>query len=328
MTERLVSIVIPTFNRAHLLPRALASIQAQDFDDYEIVLVDDGSTDATAELLAGIAEPRLRCICLAENRGTGFARHTGLAHCRGQLIAFLDSDDAWTAGMLSLQVSAFAQFPQIELTFGDYLNINQMTGESELGFAQNRLALQRMQVERLSEEMGLYRVLAGQAEAMLAGNFIATPTVMFRASILERTGSFSTTLSRAEDFEFWWRAALNGVQAAYFERPLMERYKDEFSVTSNAVHFVPRLCQALDVCEQTARQHGRTDLLPAMRQIRLRSWAGVVLEHARLGQRGLALRAYRRSLQYGFSSQAAVYLLAALAGKGALQAARRLRGTR
>lgn len=328
MTSPLVSIIIPTFNRAHLLPRALASIFAQDFGDYEIVLVDDGSTDSTPGVVAGTPDPRLRCVRLPENRGIGFARHTGLANSRGRLIAFLDSDDIWTPGKLSLQAGAFAQFPQIEFTFGDYLNINQISGVTEFGFTQNRAALQRMQVEQVSAGMRLYRVLAGQPEAMLLGNFIATPTVMFRASILERTGSFSTALSGPEDFEFWWRAAVIGVQVAYFEQPLMERYKDDTSITASAASFAPRLSRALDACAETARRCNRADLLAQIDAFRQRTWQGAILEHARQGQRRLAWRAYRNSLQGGFSPQAVLYLLAALAGPGAIRVAKSVRQVR
>jgi len=92
----LVSIIIPTYNRAALLPRAIQSIQKQDVLEIEIIVIDDGSTDETQSLLHKMNEPRLRCIRFPENKGIGAARFTGVEAARGALIAFLDSDDEWT----------------------------------------------------------------------------------------------------------------------------------------------------------------------------------------------------------------------------------------
>ena len=103
----IVSIIIPTFNRASLLPRAIQSIQKQDVQEIEIIVIDDGSTDETQQVLQSIEEPRMRCIRLPENKGIGTARFTGVEAGRGEFIAFLDSDDEWTLGKLALQLQAF-----------------------------------------------------------------------------------------------------------------------------------------------------------------------------------------------------------------------------
>jgi glycosyltransferase involved in cell wall biosynthesis len=101
----LISVVIPAYNRATLLPRAVASIQAQDFPDLEILIVDDGSKDNTAEVVETLqrTESRIRYVRHVVNRGEAAARNTGLAEANGELIAFLDSDDAWLPGKLQRQ---------------------------------------------------------------------------------------------------------------------------------------------------------------------------------------------------------------------------------
>ncbi len=103
----LVSVIIPAFSRSSTIGRAIASVQAQTFSDYEIIVVDDASTDDTAQRVEALGSANLRLIRHASNRGAAAARNTGIGAARGRLIAFLDSDDAWTnKDKLALQVTA------------------------------------------------------------------------------------------------------------------------------------------------------------------------------------------------------------------------------
>jgi glycosyltransferase involved in cell wall biosynthesis len=104
-----VSIVMPTYNRKDTIGRAIASVQAQHFGDWELVIVDDGSTDGTRDMVEAL-DPRIHLI-VQENKGVGGARNTGLAASRGELIAFLDSDDAWTPHHLQLTSAFFDAHP-------------------------------------------------------------------------------------------------------------------------------------------------------------------------------------------------------------------------
>lgn len=98
-----VSVVVPLFNKAAYIGRALASIAAQTFSDYEVIVVDDGSADGGAERVAARGDPRLRCIRQL-NAGPGSARNRGLAEARGEYIAFLDADDEWLPSYLARSV--------------------------------------------------------------------------------------------------------------------------------------------------------------------------------------------------------------------------------
>lgn len=104
-----VSIVMPTYNRRDTILRAIDSVRRQPFEDWELVVVDDGSTDGTKDVVAGV-DPRVRLI-VQENKGVAGARNTALAASRGQLISFLDSDDAWTPHHLSLTTAFFDAHP-------------------------------------------------------------------------------------------------------------------------------------------------------------------------------------------------------------------------
>src|SRR5438105_13937181 len=90
-----VSIILPTYNRAKFLPQALASIRAQQFTDWELIVVDDGSTDDTAAVVRGLATDITQPVRYVrqENQGPYAARNTGLDHAAGELVAFFDSDD-------------------------------------------------------------------------------------------------------------------------------------------------------------------------------------------------------------------------------------------
>jgi glycosyltransferase involved in cell wall biosynthesis len=105
----LVSIVLPTYNRADVIERAIASVRAQGHADWELIVVDDGSTDGTCERIEG-CDPRLRLV-RQENQGTAGARNTALRLCKGDYVAFLDSDDAWLPHHLELCVRFLEAHP-------------------------------------------------------------------------------------------------------------------------------------------------------------------------------------------------------------------------
>ncbi|WP_309607216.1 glycosyltransferase family 2 protein [Phenylobacterium sp.] len=102
----LVTVVLPTYNRARTLPRAIASVLNQDYRNLELLIVDDASSDDTAQVVAAISDPRVRYLPLPRNGGASHARNAGLAQARGAFIAFQDSDDEWLAGKLEKQVAA------------------------------------------------------------------------------------------------------------------------------------------------------------------------------------------------------------------------------
>jgi len=107
----LVSVIIPAYNRAHLIGRAIASVLAQSYRNFEIIVVDDASTDDLARLLAAVGSSHLRWITHPHNRGAAAARNTGIAAAKGELVAFLDSDDVWFPDKLAEQVAAMRNQP-------------------------------------------------------------------------------------------------------------------------------------------------------------------------------------------------------------------------
>lgn len=111
--KMMISIIIPTYNRAHCLSRALDSVVLQDYTDWEILVVDDGSTDTTVALLESYTDTRVRLIRHPVNRGVGAAKNTGLDHIRGDWFTILDSDDEMTKGALTAFTSIARRDPAI-----------------------------------------------------------------------------------------------------------------------------------------------------------------------------------------------------------------------
>ena len=117
MTSELVSVIIPTFNRAALLPEALESIFRQEWPALQVIVVDDGSTDHTRELVASYGSQVE--YSWQPNRGPGAARNRGLELAHGSVIAFLDSDDLWLPQKLRVEMALLDQFPEAGAVFSD-----------------------------------------------------------------------------------------------------------------------------------------------------------------------------------------------------------------
>ena len=116
-----VSAIITTHNRADLLPRAVRSVLAQTFADYEVIIDDDGSTDHTQEVVATLNQPKIRAFRHEVSRGQSAAINTGTARARGEYVAFLDDDDEWLPYKLAMQVAALdAADEDVALAYGWY----------------------------------------------------------------------------------------------------------------------------------------------------------------------------------------------------------------
>jgi len=116
-----VSVILPTYNRADLLQRSIGSVLRQTADDLELIVVDDGSEDHTADVIDACEDPRLRYLKLERNSGLSAARNAGLDYARGQFLAFQDSDDEWHQSKLERELQAFDSNPGAAVVYGDMI---------------------------------------------------------------------------------------------------------------------------------------------------------------------------------------------------------------
>lgn len=185
--QPLVSIVVPTFNRAALLARALGSVLAQGYGHFEVLVVDDASTEDIEAVVAGFGDPRLRWLRQARNGGVARARNRGIAEARGALVAFLDSDDEWAPDKLARQVALMRRRPdRVGLVY---------TGVLEHGTDGARV------IRPAGHRGDLWR-------AMLHRNVMTSASgAIIRREVAETVGGFDPDLPAIEDYEYWTRIA-------------------------------------------------------------------------------------------------------------------------
>jgi glycosyltransferase involved in cell wall biosynthesis len=200
MNEReRISVVIPSFNAAHFLPAAIESIRQQTSQVDEIIIVDDGSTDDTEQVIHSIGSDII--YIRQANSGVSASRNKGISVATGHLIAFLDADDLWLPQKIERQARVFEDNPRVGLVAADRAEINE----------QGNLLL-----ASLFKKQGLYRFfleleghpIPNVLSRLLHVNFIPTSSVMVRKSTLDKIGGFDTSIRYGEDLELWARIAI------------------------------------------------------------------------------------------------------------------------
>ena len=202
MDRPLVSVVIPAYNAELYIDEAIRSVQGQTYDNIEIIIVDDGSTDKTAKCVSPHV-PAVQYIYQNNSGGyPGRARNTGISHASGMYICFLDADDVMQTNRVEKQVNFYSKHPGAGLLFMDYQNysVNGNVGPTHFQTC-NRLQ------EQLEGRQSL-ELQSAEATAILAKeNFGLPSTTMIRRDVLTKIPGFSTELMTSEDFHFFYRIA-------------------------------------------------------------------------------------------------------------------------
>jgi glycosyltransferase involved in cell wall biosynthesis len=192
-----VSIVIPTYNSEAYIRTALDSVLEQTYTDYEVIVVDDGSTDGTKTVALALDGP-IRYIHQS-NSGPAAARNTGVSAAAGELICFLDADDSWTPDKLRTQVEFMVRNPCIGLVFSDADEFDERGVQCQSLFSKRQF----------HSELARVSVVEGAFQKLLEENFIPTSTVMMRRACFDRTGLFDVALKGPEDRDMWSRIAVH-----------------------------------------------------------------------------------------------------------------------
>jgi glycosyltransferase involved in cell wall biosynthesis len=322
----MVSIVMPTYNRASLLPRTIESILGQSYSNFRLLIIDDGSNDNTNEVIKEIqkGDLRLEYLQLEQNRGIGFARDIGLLHASGKYVALADSDDLWLSEKLKLQVEAMEKYTEIDILFSDWWNIDHVKATVNRGFEDTYAGMQNLVVHPVAD--GLWIVESGVEAGILRSNFIQPATMVLRKSVFEKVGRFEAALVTSADHEFGWRAAVLGARYAYLDQVLVERHRLQSSVTAQSVASSMSVLKALEICRSRARElPDRPELLDHIRTAEHRSWRNIIRKHTEDGRRDKVWRAYIASLRYGFSLRTFAFFVIGLGGPLPMSFALKLR---
>ena len=194
--KKLVSIIVPAYNVAQYIRQSLSSILLQTYRELEIIIVNDGSTDNTGEILTEYEKKDPRIIVITQqNKGLAAARNTGLKQAKGEYLCIFDSDDIMLPDKISQQ--------------HEFLELHSEHGVCYSG-----------SYHFMDDNKNIYHhpvgVLSGsQYESLLHGNIINPNTVFFRHSVFEKYGGFDETLRSAEDWDYWLTLTYNGVRFGY-----------------------------------------------------------------------------------------------------------------
>jgi glycosyltransferase involved in cell wall biosynthesis len=179
-----VSIIIPTYNRLPMLKEAVDSVLAQGFEDMELIIADDGSTDGTAEAMKKYGG-RIKMIRHSENKGVSAARNRGILQARGRYIAFLDSDDLWVKGKLKIQIAFLDENPHYPVCYTDEIWIRRG--------------------KRVNPMLKHSKYSGWIFEKCLPLCIISPSSVMMRKTLFSKVGLFDEALPVCEDYDLWLR---------------------------------------------------------------------------------------------------------------------------
>jgi glycosyltransferase involved in cell wall biosynthesis len=274
-----ISIVLPVYNRLRYLPDAVASIFSQSFEDWELLIADDGSDEPTQAYLQEMARhPNVQVIRIAHTGIPGVVRNAALAVAQGRYVTFLDSDDVWTPDKLQRQWTALEAQADCDWSYSTFLLVDEAlrNGDGRVGPSQGGWILEPL-------------------VAMEA--LIATSTVMIRRTALQLVGAFDPQLRSCEDYDLWLRLAAHSAVVALREPLLCVRRHREHH--GNDVMAFEGRRAALEKLS-----HGAEPRLAALVRLQSAQVDGRIIDaYAAMGERRAAMSAllgsFAHSWRYG-----------------------------
>jgi len=208
--ESLVSIITPNFNASKFVVDCLKSVQNQTYGNWEMIIIDDASTDNSVAIIENCisGDDRIRLVKLNENSGPAVARNVGIEASKGDYIAFLDSDDSWISEKLEIQV-VFMQKNDIALSFTSYYSVNE-----------------HKENKKLIEAKGIVTY-----KDLLTNNYIGCLTAMYSVSRLGKV--YMPVVKKRQDWGLWLKITKNNVKAYGINHPLAWYTRRQNSVSSN-----------------------------------------------------------------------------------------------
>jgi glycosyltransferase involved in cell wall biosynthesis len=273
-----VSVVIPTYSRARYIGEAVRSVLSQTYRDLEVIVVDDGSTDDTEQVLAALADSRMRYLVQA-HRGASAALNHGWRAARGEYIGRLDSDDVWQLNLLQELVPL-------------------LDHDDSVGLAYARARWMDAQGLPLTPILGASEKFRGRTlESLLYGDFVCPMALLLRREALESVGGFDESLSASVDWDLWIRLA-SSWRFAYRDRVLAWYRCHGENLTAVASSGLDRLIRdRLRVLEKFFASGAVTPETLAIKGIAYRNLhLDFALRHLTAGQRRAALSDLRRAL--------------------------------
>ena len=217
-----IAVILPVRNRAGSVRQAIDSVLAQDFADFELLVVDDGSTDSTADVVAAVQDPRIRLIRLPHG-GANAARNAGIRAAKAPLISFLDSDDEYLPAKVGFVTRFFAENPETDVLVDSFVRLETKQSGSTRRDRSNPVIFEQERFRRALFTRRLWK---------------ATPAISARKSALERAGLFDETLKRLQDFDLLVRLSASA-RCAATNRVLWTKHVSADAISSTGDTLIP-----------------------------------------------------------------------------------------
>lgn len=258
----MVSVIIPTYNYAAFIAETLDSVIRQTYTDFECLIIDNGSTDNTKDIVEPyLSDPRFKYY-YRENKGVAVARNEGMSLANGKYIQFLDADDLIEKNKLKAAVEFLEANGGTDIVYSDMRYFKN----------ENPLALFKSYKCDPADDKPWMSYVSGHgknlAEVFLKGNTIVISSPVFRRALLEEVGMFDESLQHNEDWDFWFRIALGGKQFKFFDSPeaktLIRLHKTSASVNV----FKMQVCGFLVLKKNSSsvKNYGLTTLLESRKK--------------------------------------------------------------
>ena len=212
MKNPLVSVIIPSYNRAALIKKAVLSVLEQTYGNIEVIVVDDGSTDKTAEVISKITDKRLRFFKLPKNQGACHARNYGIKKAKGELICFNDSDDVYLENKIERQVE------------------NLLKNKSDMDICRVKFFDGDFSIVRPTDDEIRAIKKHGYFKQLLMGNYISNQSPLIKKSLLKKA-SFDEKLSRLQDYDLWIRLLPQCKKISITNEALVHAYLSKDSIS-------------------------------------------------------------------------------------------------
>lgn len=211
-SKPLVSIIIPCYNTVRFVEETIRSALAQTYENIEVIVINDGSTDNSEEVILSVKDARIHYV-YQENKGLSAARNTGIKKAKGDFLTFLDADDLLLPNKTKIQIEYFSKHPSLDMVTCNFIRTNE-SGKH------------------------LYSITKPNKKIKLAdflkGNQIHVPSALIRKEMIAKTGFFDMTLKAAEDYDYWSRIALNKGEIFHLSQALCTYRLLDDAMTANA----------------------------------------------------------------------------------------------
>ncbi|NUO08048.1 MAG: glycosyltransferase [Candidatus Brocadia sp.] len=274
----LVSVVLPTYNCANFLPESIGSILLQTYHSYEIIVIDDGSTDNTNEVLNPFMQ-RIKYIKLEQNKGLPIARNTGIRSAQGKYIAFIDADDLWLPEKLQTDMECFNGHPDVGMVYSQHMNIDEK-GHVLSGGPLKRLPSGNIFIQLFSQQ-----------------NFVISSSVVARKEVFETTGLFDEQLFNCQDWDMWLRIAFY-FKVAGINKTLVKYRHNPRSVSKNRNNVLRYQKLVIDKTYNAFKDKGNGMNVKLYKRRLASHYAKAGRHYLRIGNKSLANENFRLSLKY------------------------------